>query len=102
MSNQFLLSGLFSFCADKYSTRQVMCHYLQIAFFNYFNLINVNEICLNNCRRSSLRNVSDLFVMGGALVLESIVLLHWCQRMGFGPLGITGVSMGGHVSYLSC
>ena len=36
--------------------------------------------------------------MGGALVLESLVLLRWCQQMGFGPLGITGISMGGHVS----
>ena len=49
-------------------------------------------------RRSSLHNVSDLFVMGGALVLESLVLLHWCERQGYGPLGLSGVSMGGHVS----
>jgi len=48
-------------------------------------------------RRSSLHNVSDLFVMGGALVLESLVLFHWCERQGYGPLGITGISMGGHV-----
>ena len=59
----------------------------------------------NNClllffRRSSLHNVSDLFVMGGALVLESLALLHWCERQGLGPLGITGVSMGGHVSLM--
>lgn len=37
--------------------------------------------------------------MGGCLILESIVLLHWCEREGFGPLGVTGLSMGGHVSY---
>ena len=49
-------------------------------------------------RRSSLHNVSDLFVMGGGLVLESLVLFHWCERQGYGPLGITGISMGGHVS----
>ncbi|KAG8505393.1 Protein ABHD18, partial [Galemys pyrenaicus] len=48
--------------------------------------------------RSSLRNVSDLFVMGGALVLESVALLHWLEREGYGPLGMTGISMGGHVS----
>ncbi|XP_064609309.1 LOW QUALITY PROTEIN: protein ABHD18-like [Liolophura sinensis] len=48
--------------------------------------------------RSSLHNVSDLFVMGGALVLESLVLLHWCERQGYGPLAITGVSMGGHMA----
>ena len=41
--------------------------------------------------------MSDLFVMGGALVLESLALLHWCEREGLGPLGLTGISMGGHV-----
>ncbi|XP_027629486.1 protein ABHD18 isoform X3 [Tupaia chinensis] len=46
--------------------------------------------------RSSLKNVSDLFVMGGALVLESAALLHWLEREGYGPLGMTGISMGGH------
>ena len=51
-------------------------------------------------RRSSLHYVSDLFVMGGALVLESMALLHWCERQGFGPLGMTGISMGGHVCIL--
>ncbi|XP_037784647.1 protein ABHD18-like isoform X2 [Penaeus monodon] len=48
--------------------------------------------------RSSLHNVSDLFVMGGCLVLESLAIFHWCERMGFGPLGITGISMGGHMA----
>lgn len=51
--------------------------------------------------RSSLHNVSDLFVMGGALVLESLVLFHWCERQGYGPLGITGISMGGHMASLA-
>lgn len=51
--------------------------------------------------RSSLHNVSDLFVMGGALVLESLVLFHWCERRGYGPLGITGISMGGHMASLA-
>ncbi|XP_067849695.1 protein ABHD18 isoform X2 [Heptranchias perlo] len=52
-------------------------------------------------RRSSLRNVSDLFVMGGALVLESAALLHWLERGGYGPLGMTGISMGGHMASLA-
>lgn len=47
---------------------------------------------------SSLAYVSDIFVMGGCLILECLVLLHMCEDMGFGPLGITGLSMGGHVS----
>jgi hypothetical protein len=51
--------------------------------------------------RSSLHNVSDLFVMGGGLVLESLVLFHWCERQGFGPLGISGISMGGHMASLA-
>ncbi|XP_063046791.1 protein ABHD18 [Engraulis encrasicolus] len=51
--------------------------------------------------RSSLKNVSDLFVMGGALILESAVLLHWLEREGYGPLGMTGISMGGHMASLA-
>ena len=50
--------------------------------------------------RSILHNVSDIFVMGGCLILEALVLLHWCERQGLGPLGLTGMSMGGHVSYI--
>lgn len=45
-----------------------------------------------------MHNVSDIFVMGGCLILETLVLLHWCERNGLGPLGVTGLSMGGHVS----
>ncbi|XP_058062145.1 protein ABHD18 [Anopheles bellator] len=52
-------------------------------------------------RASSLQNVSDIFVMGGCLVLETLVLLNWCERYGFGPLGITGLSMGGHMASLA-
>ncbi|XP_065814506.1 protein ABHD18 isoform X1 [Labrus bergylta] len=51
--------------------------------------------------RSSLKNVSDLFVMGGALILESTVLLHWLQREGYWPLGMTGISMGGYMASLA-
>ncbi|KAM5191703.1 protein ABHD18 [Mantella aurantiaca] len=51
--------------------------------------------------RSSLKNVSDLFVMGGALVLESAALLYWLEREGYGPLGMTGISMGGHMASLA-
>ncbi|XP_029446929.1 protein ABHD18 isoform X3 [Rhinatrema bivittatum] len=39
--------------------------------------------------------------MGGALVLESAVLLHWLEREGYGPLGLTGISMGGHMASLA-
>ena len=48
-----------------------------------------------------MKNVSDLLVMGGALILESAVLLNWLEREGFWPLGMTGISMGGYVSYNS-
>lgn len=54
-----------------------------------------------SARRSSLKNVSDLFVMGGALILESAALLHWLEREGYGPLGMTGISMGGHMASLA-
>nr|XP_057919781.1 protein ABHD18 [Doryrhamphus excisus] len=52
-------------------------------------------------RRSCLKNVSDLFVMGGALILESSVLLHWLESEGYSPLGMTGISMGGYMSSLA-
>nr|CAG4645618.1 EOG090X08BF [Lynceus sp. MCZ IZ 141354] len=51
--------------------------------------------------RSSLHNVSDIFVMGGCLVLESLVLFNWCEKNNLGPLGLTGVSMGGHMASLA-
>lgn len=51
--------------------------------------------------RSNLRNVSDIFVMGGCLILECLVLLQWCERNGYGPLGVTGMSMGGHMASLA-
>ncbi|KAK7864003.1 hypothetical protein R5R35_000109 [Gryllus longicercus] len=51
--------------------------------------------------RSSLHNVTDIFVMGGCLILESLALFHWCERNGFGPLGISGLSMGGHMASLA-
>jgi hypothetical protein len=59
--------------------------------------------------------------MGACLVVESLALLKWCERLGFGPFGnlnlilicfissliyflfnekvLTGMSMGGHVEY---
>ena len=43
--------------------------------------------------------MSDLFVMGLALILECMLLLHWLEKQGLGPVGLTGISMGGHVSY---
>jgi len=51
--------------------------------------------------RSSLREVSDLFLMGASLILESAVLYEWCQRsLGCGPLVSHGISMGGHMASL--
>jgi hypothetical protein len=51
--------------------------------------------------RSSLQQVSDLFVMGVCLILESLVLFHWCERENFSPIVLTGISMGGHMASLS-
>ena len=51
--------------------------------------------------RSGLLHVNDLFVMGGCLILEALVLLHWLKRQGYGPLGLTGISMGGHMASLA-
>ncbi|RWS11009.1 C4orf29-like protein [Dinothrombium tinctorium] len=52
-------------------------------------------------KRSSLKNVSDIFIMGGCLILESLALFHFCERMNFAPLCITGISMGGHNASLA-
>ena len=51
--------------------------------------------------RSCLLHVNDLFIMGCCLILESTVLLHWLKNQHFGPLGVTGVSMGGHMASLA-
>lgn len=47
---------------------------------------------------SSVRHVSDIFVMGAALMVECATLFLWCKRKGLGPLGLTGVSLGGHMA----
>lgn len=51
--------------------------------------------------RSSLHYVSDLFVMGAALILEAQVMLNWAEKQGFGPLCCHGISMGGHMASLA-
>jgi len=55
----------------------------------------------SNQKRSSLHYVTDLFVMGSCLILEGLVLLYWLKKNGYGPLGLTGVSMGGHMASLA-
>ncbi|KRY32842.1 Uncharacterized protein C4orf29 -like protein [Trichinella spiralis] len=52
-------------------------------------------------RRSCLRYVTDLFVMGVCLIFESAVLLNWLIKRGNWPLGLTGISLGGHVSQMA-
>jgi len=54
-----------------------------------------------NQLRSSLHYVSDLFVMGACLMMESQVLLHWAERQKWGPLCCHGISMGGHMASLA-
>jgi len=50
---------------------------------------------------SSLFYVTDLFVMGGALMFETMVLLYWCQKMKLGPAILHGFSLGGHMASLA-
>ena len=40
----------------------------------------------------------SLLIRRLALIQESLALYHWLSREGYGALGITGLSMGGHVS----
>ncbi|CAF2343008.1 unnamed protein product [Rotaria sp. Silwood2] len=51
--------------------------------------------------RSSLFYVTDLLVMGGALILETLALLHWCEKMKLTPTLLHGFSLGGHMASLA-
>lgn len=51
--------------------------------------------------RSSLQNVTDLFVMGAALIAECNYLFNWAESLGYGPFAISGVSMGGFMAQLA-
>ena len=51
--------------------------------------------------RSGIRQVSDLFTMGCALVLEGHFLFEWLQSQGYNRLGISGISLGGHNASLT-
>lgn len=61
----------------------------------------VLENPLYGCRRprgqirTYLRRVSDLWIMGLAVVAEARALLEWLREQGFQNLGVCGVSMGG-------
>ncbi|PAV72777.1 hypothetical protein WR25_15284 [Diploscapter pachys] len=50
---------------------------------------------------SRLKNVSDLFVMGAAIIFEVNYLLQWAYKEGFWPLGISGTSLGGFMTSLA-
>ncbi|KAL5104528.1 Protein ABHD18 [Taenia crassiceps] len=52
----------------------------------------------NGQRGSGLNYLSDLFVMGGALILECHTILRWCQNQGYGPFALHGISMGGYMA----
>lgn len=54
-----------------------------------------------NQTRSSLNHVVDLLLMGCALIIETSMLLNWCEERGYGPLAVTGVSLGGHMASLA-
>jgi len=51
--------------------------------------------------RSSLMNVTDLYVMGGSLIAECCFILEWAKSEGYFPLAISGVSMGGYMASLA-
>jgi hypothetical protein len=51
--------------------------------------------------RSSLSYVTDLYLMGKALILDTLVLLHWCQKMKLTPAILHGYSLGGHMASLA-
>ena len=77
---------------------------------NIFQYLGVSSIILENPFyglrkpkdqfRSSLQQVSDLFVMGAALILESLVIMNFVDREGFCPIVAHGISMGKYVLFL--
>jgi hypothetical protein len=48
-----------------------------------------------------LRHVSDLLLLGGAAVEEARALLQWLHDSGYRHLGVSGVSIGGHLAALA-
>lgn len=48
-----------------------------------------------------LGHVSDFLLLGGTAVEEARSLLQWLQGKGYRQLGITGVSIGGHLAALA-
>ncbi len=50
---------------------------------------------------SNLNYVKDVFLLGGCIITESLALLNWCERLGFGPFLLTGLSMGGYMASLA-
>ncbi|CAF1320758.1 unnamed protein product [Rotaria sordida] len=51
--------------------------------------------------RSSLLYVTNLYIMGEALVLETLMLLHWCQKMKLTSAILHGFSLDGHMASLA-
>ncbi|CAF1277091.1 unnamed protein product [Rotaria sordida] len=51
--------------------------------------------------RSSLLYVIDLYIMGEVLALETLMLLHWCQKMRLTSATLHGFSLGGHMASLA-
>lgn len=52
-------------------------------------------------RSTRLGHVSDFLLLGGAAVEEARSLLQWLRTRGHAQLGITGVSIGGHLAALA-
>jgi hypothetical protein len=52
-------------------------------------------------RTTRLTQVSDLLLLGGVIVEEARALLYWLRGLGFERVGITGISMGGHLAALA-
>ena len=46
----------------------------------------------------ALRTFADLWMMGASTVQEGLALLRWLKSHGFTKLGVSGISMGGHMA----
>ncbi|XP_075247624.1 protein ABHD18-like [Convolutriloba macropyga] len=108
-------------CIPKNRCRSVVLHFAgtgdhyylrrKLSFANPLLEHNIGSIVIENPFygkrkprtqfRSQLNYVSDLLIMGTALVMEANVLMNFVEKENFGFPALTGISLGGYTSSLA-
>uniref|UniRef100_A0A1I8IET6 Protein ABHD18 n=2 Tax=Macrostomum lignano TaxID=282301 RepID=A0A1I8IET6_9PLAT len=88
-----------------YSVTLQQLHAQRLAYLGVGSLLLVNPFYKPrrpaSQKYSSLPHLSDLFLMGGSLILECWLLLRWLEDRGYSPLALHGVSLGGFMASLA-